>query len=268
MDVKHSDYSNRVVVFIDILGFGNMVNESVHEDGTTNQKRLSLIFDTMKALQKTWDDMFEKKDKKKVTLFSDSAIISFKIEESSEVFFTLIELLHLTMELLKIGVLIRGGISVGKCIHDQSTVFGPAVNQAVKMEKVADYPRIIIDPEVINVGMEYRVKDHSPGEELEYLKELYRKDKDGKLYLDYFSSALSEVDTELDQFVYIHHLYNLITTKKNNYRDNENILKKYEWMQNKYNEMVKPMISKQVINRALKYDPLFAEALQSLRLIS
>lgn len=136
MKAEKNNYGDKVVAFIDILGFEEIVNSSIREDNSTSQKGLSLILDTMKIFHTTWDNSFGEGKNKDVTLFSDSAIISFDLKAPSEVFYTLIELLHLTLELLRIGVLIRGGISVGKCIHNQSMVFGPGVNRAVRMEKL------------------------------------------------------------------------------------------------------------------------------------
>lgn len=86
--------------------------------------------------------------------------------------------------------------------------------------------------------------------------------------MDYFEPALAEFDYDFGHFEYIHHLYNVITTKKDYYHDNEKIFKKYMWMQNKYNEMVSPMISKQNIERFLEEDPDIMNALSSLKLIS
>jgi hypothetical protein len=269
MEAQNSDYSDRIVVFIDILGFGGMVDESIQKDGTTNKKNLSTINEAIDILHATWDPPFEGFDiKKEITLFSDSAIISFSTKTRSEVFYTLLKLLHLILDLLRIGVLIRGGIAIGKCIHNKDKVFGPGVNQAVKMEKEANYPRIIVDPKIIDVAKKYHASHHSATDEIESIEKLLKKDDDGLLYLNYFRSAFSEFDDEYSLLEYIFHMYKLINSKQAYYKNNERILNKYIWMQKKYNEMVEPMISKQQINRALKYNPIIAKELQSLKLIS
>lgn len=43
-------------------------------------------------------------------------------------------------------MLIRGGITIGKIIHNEEMVFGPGINRAYELEsKYAIYPRIIFD---------------------------------------------------------------------------------------------------------------------------
>jgi hypothetical protein len=47
------------------------------------------------------------------------------------------------------GLLIRGAITIGDIVHDDSIVFGPALNRAYELEsQQAIYPRIILDPDV------------------------------------------------------------------------------------------------------------------------
>jgi hypothetical protein len=53
------------------------------------------------------------------------------------------------MTSLNLGFLIRGGVTIGELYHDREAVFGPALNRAYELENcVADYPRVVLDPEV------------------------------------------------------------------------------------------------------------------------
>jgi len=56
-----------------------------------------------------------------------------------------------THELLRVGFLIRGGVTVGGLYHnDAGVIFGPALIEAVAIEKKACYPRIICGDSLID----------------------------------------------------------------------------------------------------------------------
>jgi hypothetical protein len=51
----------------------------------------------------------------------------------------------LTISLLRKGFLVRGGVTLGPLYHKDNVVFGPALNEAVRLEhEEAIYPRILI----------------------------------------------------------------------------------------------------------------------------
>jgi len=205
---------------------------------------------------------------REITQFSDSIIISFLINEKSEVFHTLIELLHLTMELLRYGFVIRGGISLGKCFHNNTRVFGPAIIKAVELEKKAENPRIIIEKKVLKKGCENHANHHRLEDEYSYLMDLVKQDDDGEWYLNYFSPALNEVDNVSNQFYYIENLKSFIQNNLDKYCNNDYVLKKYEWMKKKYNEMINLMKSKANIDRFKDSEPKIAVWLESVSVIN
>ena len=66
----------------------------------------------------------------------------------------LVLLAGIQSKLLRRGILIRGGITIGDVLYDEETnhLFGKAMNRAYELEsKIANYPRIIIDPTFSNV---------------------------------------------------------------------------------------------------------------------
>jgi hypothetical protein len=53
---------------------------------------------------------------------------------------------RIQIKLIGYEILLRGGIVVGKLLHENNIMFGPAFNQAYDLEsKSALYPRIVID---------------------------------------------------------------------------------------------------------------------------
>lgn len=103
------------------------------------------------------------------TTFSDNVAVSFPLErmslegtvgnkphtfyvETSQFFdHLLIQAISAVWDGLKIGVLFRGGISVGKLVHDGKIIAGEALVKAVELEKDTKYPRIEISQEVMEL---------------------------------------------------------------------------------------------------------------------
>lgn len=52
---------------------------------------------------------------------------------------------------LKLGILMRGGISFGRLVHDGEIIAGEALVKAVELEKETFLPRIELDREIINL---------------------------------------------------------------------------------------------------------------------
>jgi hypothetical protein len=91
----------------------------------------------------------------RVQNFSDSLILSAK--SNYEGLWSLLTLIkNLALELLEIGLLIRGGVTVGNICHDNRVVFGVGVNDAHRLEAtVARYPRIILSQKAMQAASDY-----------------------------------------------------------------------------------------------------------------
>ena len=67
--------------------------------------------------------------------------------------------------------------------------------------KVANYPRVIVDPAVLSVARQYRSPIHSADEEERYVRRFLATDTDGRLYFDYISwESVVEVAGADDDF--------------------------------------------------------------------
>lgn len=90
---------------------------------------------------------------------------------------------------LRIGLLLRGGFSVGQLFHDGAVVFGEAMVAAYELEsEVANNPRIIVAGSVIE-----RLKPMRPED-----CELLLQDADGRWYLNYFIRMMRNAAPERD----------------------------------------------------------------------
>jgi hypothetical protein len=170
-----TDYAERVIVFIDVLGFGALVEASGHQKDRGDPQIQKRIGD---AILWSLEDLHELHALKNLmfTQFSDSFVVSCDAGKGQ---FTLnffaIAVLSTIDHFLSSGLLLRGGITKGPLIHDGTLLFGPAMNRAYQLEsKMAKLPRVILDPELPELSA------------LSEFNGLLSLDKDGLFYVDYF----------------------------------------------------------------------------------
>ncbi|QGQ25618.1 hypothetical protein F1728_24325 [Gimesia benthica] len=139
-------YEDRLVAFLDLLGFSNMVQERRDDDV---EFVVNLIPDMLRTNQ-----VNILRDDLQITNISDSIIVSVKAK-SDEILKDLFNLCviigNLQHELALNGYYMRGGISVGKLVHDseRNLIVGPAYIQAYLLEsKQSIVPRVVIGKEV------------------------------------------------------------------------------------------------------------------------
>ncbi|POS00675.1 hypothetical protein Q361_1324 [Flavobacterium croceum DSM 17960] len=161
-------YEQRIVAFIDILGFKEIVKQSEKDtakiellfsvleyikDWETSEKWNLKFVEIEEDAQKKGVDKFDIRGKTNSTSFSDSIVVSVKTDNNiNEMTSTLIvNLAYIGSVLMEQGILIRGGITIGDIIHNEKgTVFGQGLIEAYMLEaKSAIYPRIILSDKLI-----------------------------------------------------------------------------------------------------------------------
>jgi hypothetical protein len=184
-----ANYGKRIVAFIDILGFKNLVKAS-ETDGVafnTIHNLLRYLFSWQTGQPNVWDHRFIQHDpdvqKNRAAYkvqdiycicFSDSLAVSMPYNPSlvCQQFSTFISnLAHIGSKFIQVGVPIRGGIAKGNLVHDsKGIIYGPAFNEAVEIEKNAEYPRIILSAGLIKL----LVSSNSAGQLYPYRRFLTR----------------------------------------------------------------------------------------------
>lgn len=249
-------YKKSIVTFIDILGFKDLVNQS-----TNSHQVLDLIHGTLmkfKSLEKpeSWTsdlieveedaqkkglDGFGISNRTKCTCFSDSIVISIEIENDlNEVFSTLIaNLSRIGAQLLKDGILIRGGIDLSDIYHNNGIVFGKGLINSYELEtNAAKYPRIILSKNLIselNYPLLYKNKRYPYHQYLDRFEDgcvgvhqliFYQVHQN--------SSAISKKqiveDLKKSKDTIIHGLDSNFVTP--------HIFDKYKWLKNQYNKLI------------------------------
>lgn len=254
------NYEQRIVAFIDILGFKSLLNDTLDKNGDDNEVKIDAIISAYDAIRDIWDlDPLPSslninlKETKKVSIFSDCLVVSFALDQPGEVFSTLLEIKWLIMTLISKKILCRGAVSIGKFIHTDNYLFGPALVEAYMLEsKAAMYPRVILDNTVIEAGAQNRNQNHNFTQEQEYVQSLLEQDSDGMFYIDYFFKAQSDLDDPKHDFpAYIDNLADIIRKglMGSSHHSKADLRVKYSWMRERFNKMVDIVTSEEALER-------------------
>lgn len=227
-------YEKRIVLYLDILGFKNAVNESV-----TDEEKFKKIY---KALNNIYSDRIKNYKGPlngvdygtHISVFSDNIVMSDPYDREGSLYSFIYSTYWLINEILWDGFLVRGAITIGDLYHDDKVVFGPALNKAYEMEsKMAIYPRVIISASDLTEGLKKALYGDVE-EETKYLDYVLSVDEDGFAFVNNFTKHHEFDDNE----AYINLLIKLRAIIVEGLQNtNLNIRAKYEWLKTKYNQL-------------------------------
>lgn len=174
-------YERRLILFIDFLGFKEVVASTERDPAALG--RLMAALDDIGRLGEA--DIFRSQ---RVTQFSDSVVMSYRVTEQSGVFWMINAIALTIISMAERGYLLRGAVTIGDLHHTRRHIVGPAMVRAYEMEsREARFPRVIVDPVVLRLARRHRQENHSPNEEEEYVRSFIVEDADGLLFIDYVS---------------------------------------------------------------------------------
>lgn len=227
-------YEERILLFIDFLGFKDIVGETERDPS-----RLASLISAMDALGDLKDEYAIFKSEQ-MSQFSDCVALSYSAQETSGVFYLLHGMALAIVDLAARGYLVRGAVTVGPLYHSKSHVVGPAMVAAYEMEsKQAMYPRVIVDPKVFKIAAKHRQPNHDPKDEIGYVRDLIREDTDGQWFCDYVSwnSVVAAFGLEDEAYGdYLYRLSRLIERGLSN--ANPMVAQKYLWLHRQYLESI------------------------------
>ena len=126
-------YSKAIVTFLDILGFRNLVTTESAEEV---DRKLNSVERFTAPIYIKGDDL-DRQLEPSVIWFSDSVVRVRQLETEANLaspsgllFWELLDLVHAQAELVREGILLRGGVAYGDVLLSGSRVFGPAVVRA------------------------------------------------------------------------------------------------------------------------------------------
>lgn len=198
------EYEDCIVSFTDVLGFRHLLKHRTADEVMT-------VLDQMNYFRQSVDDGASIKTIKSARLTSrafafamSDAIVRVRPYDTQQrdgaLVWELLDIVHAQIELINLGVFVRGGLTVGKTyvgLKGQGPVFGPALARAYEIETgEAVFPRIVVDDAVLEAHRtdpRLRMDGNSYADEKETIDGLLAVGDDGTHYIDYLSQ-LGEFD--------------------------------------------------------------------------
>lgn len=206
-------FEKKICAFVDVLGFKEAVLNADADPEFAS--KLKSILDVMSSCSNSlnsdnlWEvvapalkqNTTEKVDVQvplkssehiKSTAFSDSLVISSESDYRGAT--NLILALNLMIhDLLSVGIMARGAISVGNLFHKGNTVFGKALVDAYEMESaISIFPRICASDELLQLLKSVELAKGA-------LSNFFVQDFDGIFMLDYFGAPCLKIASLNDE---------------------------------------------------------------------
>jgi len=227
-------YEDRIVAFVDILGFRTMINERCAGN----------ISNILSIPKKHFKNLpLDKYKNIEISTFSDSIIISFIYTEEHAVYNLLVDLENILIKFIYMDVICRGAIVKGKIIHNQKYLFGPAFVEAYELEKKMKYPKIGFFKEIYDIGCMYHHQKNTIEKEENFIKTLCIKDDDDNYFIDYFSTPIASVCNVItvNRKKY---LLKLIEITNNGLKNmNPCVREKYIWLKDKLKDTLNNLLN-------------------------
>jgi hypothetical protein len=218
-------YKDRIVAFIDILGFKEAVlqrGQKVTQVIEAIDRNLEHVLESMKREGGDWYS---------AKLFSDCMSISCD-NYGSNLYYMLNELSYLQLSLATQGLFVRGAIAYGPHYENDRIIFSEGLIRAYELEQKANYPRIIISDSVL---------DLISREPAHYRNELYPyllTPPDGACSLDYLQHLFGVLGSGIDVIDFIVEHKQALIAQVQKHLSNAYILDKYKWVAEYHNHKV------------------------------
>ncbi|WPX99857.1 hypothetical protein Megpolyxen_01765 (plasmid) [Candidatus Megaera polyxenophila] len=158
INIDEFQYEERVILFLDIIGWKEIIgqNNSVSDlmaeiigylvNHHYIYRTVPYKEKVIKKAEITGSKVNQLFLEVETAICSDNIIISTPIYHEGRL---INKSGNIFRDLLALGVLSRGAITVGNLYHRENIVFGPAMNDVVELEKQAIYPRILCSDSLI-----------------------------------------------------------------------------------------------------------------------
>jgi hypothetical protein len=250
-------YENRLIAFIDILGFKEIVRSSKEDDSKieflysvldylksweTSESWNSQLVEIEEDAQKKGVENFDIRDKTNSTSFSDSIVVSVKVDNNvNEVASTLIaNLACIGATLFEKGILFRGGLTIGNLIHNENgTVFGQGLIDAYQLESNnAKFPRIVLSDKLLkqlNYPLETK-RNRYPYHQ--YLKR-FNDGCVGFHQMIYFQVIEHSPEMTKDKLeISLEEIRKVIVNGLDMSFENPSVFEKFKWLKEQYNKLI------------------------------
>ena len=234
------------VVFLDILGFNDLVRES-----SSNGTQAALLDKLMAALNEAKEILHSgnamvsrfggERASYGVKFFTDNIVLGFPVSDDGESEFG--QLVFITglyqYTLIKHGFFTRGGISFGELYMDGEVVFGNGILEAYEAEsKLARDPRVVFAKSGADLMLSH-LAYYAKVSETPHNRHIL-VDSDSQIFISYLAvptDGLEELPQEFLDVLVVHR--DLIADRLRTFAANPQIRPKYEWAAIYHNHIVR-----------------------------
>jgi hypothetical protein len=235
-------YCDTIVSYLDVLGFTELVKESERDPaaieritnilGATERKGgyPTVLEDNMALAGNIQPERHRH-------TFSDLVVRTMSIEDAAQrfiyLFYELEALVRIQWELLiHYGVLVRGGVYL-KQMNRHGYLFGPGlVRSYVLAEKIAVFPRVVIDANLMRLAKELPVP-------WEYLSQ---RGEDGQYFVDYLKATAHGASNNAERIERLSEHKTFVLGELKKKKRGETIRQKLIWLALYHNRTVDRLI--------------------------
>ncbi len=216
-----TEYTDKFVAFIDVLGFSDIINQTIDENIRHIETFNQHISHVLEIIKVEYERMFS------IKMFSGCICVSCK-KDTHDLQYLLTELSYVQLYFSTNGIFIRGGLSQGPHFENENMIYSKGLIRAYELERQANYPRILIEDELAE---SLRNADH----------EFIMKSPDGRYFLDYLDFLYQEGMGQ-EEFLQFHK--ESIINQINQNLHNPIVLDKYKWLSEYHNNKFREFFSK------------------------
>ena len=231
----HDQYEKRLVAFLDLLGFKELVSRFPEEPKLFDWT-LSILKATKSQEKMVYGFPEDLNVQMEFTAFSDSVVLSSRIPEDP-INMALFQVAFTCSLFLRAGLFARGAIVENYLYHKENIIIGQGLIEAYQQEKIAIYPRVIVSKNIVDKFNE-EIKVPELTEKInKWSSTLIRKDIDGCYFIDTLYSIPHVIFK--DEFIpFIESTKKIIKMEIENNENNETVLQKSEWFKHYFNEII------------------------------
>jgi hypothetical protein len=237
-------YSDTIVSYLDVLGFTELVKAS-ERDPTAIEKITNILEATERkggyptVLEDGMASAGNIQPERRRHTFSDLVVRTTSVEDATNrfvyLFYELEALVRIQWELLKLyGVLVRGGVCLKK-MNRYGFLFGPGlVRSYVLAEKIAVFPRIVIDADLMRLATEVQI----PWDDLSH------RGEDGQYFVDYLKGTALWANSNAERIERLSEHKTFVLGELKKKTRNETVRQKLIWLALYHNRTVDEFIEK------------------------
>jgi hypothetical protein len=169
-------------------------------------------------------------------------------------FHLLLNILHLQVDFVHHGILVRGAITLGDAAGREDVALGAGLIEAERLRNdLADVPRVIVDPRLmreVERSQHLRAQHHSVADELAYIRDLLREDADGVWFIDYLGASSSELDEPSDYLEFLQDHGQLAEHRLAGTSHLNRVARSWIWLRSYHNRVIDELFDEKRLSEA------------------